>query len=1194
MPRKFANALVAFLLASSAIATAQVAGRLSGTVVDPSGAPIPNASVQLLLSGGSTALVSSTTNSEGIFLFPSLRPESYDVIFEATGFRKNAVRAVKITPSQETPLGSVKLEIGAVTETVEVSASTQVVQTSNAEIASTVTSEQLRRLPTMDRSPMALLLTQAGVSTNNRASSTINGLRVSFVNVTLDGINIQDNFLRDNGLDFQPNRLLLDQVAEVNVGIANNNLSQGGGSAQINFVTPSGSNQYHGSLLWTNRNNALAANSWFNNRDRVAKPFLNQNQFGGSVGGFVVKDKLFFYANYEGLRLRQQSTRNTTILTSDARNGIFTYVAGGQPRKVNLLQTAGLAIDPAAKALIDAVPGPDKINNFRAGDSTETLLRNTAGYSFLNRDNLDRDNITGKVDYYLNAKNNFSGTYTWNRTVDDRPDQSNDFSTAPKVVVDSAPSFMSLTWRWTPTPTTTNELRGGFNLSKVPFITSESFPTALAAGLIFNNPVNTFRAQGRQTDTYNIQDNATTVKGKHTIQYGFQFQKLNVIPYNDAGITPTYTLGVSANSTFGLNSNQLPGISAADLNAANNLLSNVAGLVSASTQTFNVTGRTSGFVNGATERRQFLQSNYSFYGQDSWKVTQRLSLNLGLRYEYYTRLDEKDSLFLLPQGLTSANARSLLLSNATYDFAGSAVDRPWYNADKNNFAPNFGFAYDVFGNGKTAIRGGYSINFVNDQNVASIRNSVATNAGLQATATAAGLVSRLSSPTAVRVPAYKVPRTAADNYAINTQSAQAAVEPDLRTPYVQQYSIGIQQNIKETILEVRYIGNHAVKQFRAFDVNQVNINVPGFMDDFRRAYNNGILAQAAGRGFDPAFNAATAGSQPTPFFNSLPSGGLLTNATIRGLIQTQQPGELASTYQINSLNGNTNFFANPLGLGMNLFANYSHSSYNGLQFDVRRRLRSGVQLQANYSYGKVLSDTSGDSQTRFDPFLDANNGKIERARAIFDVTHIIRANGVYQLPMGKGHSWNPGNPVLSRLVSGWNIGAIMTRQSGSPFSVLSGRGTLNRAGRSTATNTANTSLNKSQLDELIGYRMTGNGPYIINLSAIGTDGRAVAADGVANFNGQAFTQPTAGNIGALQRRYFSGPWNFALDFSAQKVTNITEKQTLEFRMDSTNVLNHPTFDVGGDYTVTSTTFGRIVNTGLAGRRLVQFGLIYRF
>lgn len=1172
----------------------QVSGRLSGSILDPSGAPIPKATVQLFLSGGESAVVAGAANEDGVFVFPSVRPETYDIVIETPGFRKQSVRGVKVTPAQETPIGKIFMALGIVSETIEVTAEVQHIQTSNAEISTTVTNEQLRRLPTLNRSPIALLQTQTGVQTNNRASTTINGMRVSFVNITLDGVNIQDNFLRDNGVDFQPNMLLLDQVAEVNIGTSNNNLSQGGGAAQINFVTPSGSNAYHGSLLWTNRNNALSANSWFNNRDGVARPFLNQNQFGGALGGKIIKDKLFFYGNYEGLRLVQQSTANRTVLTDDARKGIFTYVAGGVAQKVNLLQTAGLTADSAAMALINAMPAASKINNFRVGDSTEGLLRNTAGYSFLVRNNRTRDNITGKLDYYVNSKSSLSGTYSWNRDIVDRPDQSNDYSYVPKVSNTSKPTLLSATWRWSPSASTTNELRGGFNLTQAPFLTSESFPSALASGLLFSNPINTFRAQGRDTNTYNLQDNATTIRGKHNLQYGFQYQLINTTPYNDGGITPTYTLGISTASTFGLNSNQLPGISAADLTTANSLLANVAGLISSASQTFNVTSRDSGFVNGATNIRNFTQANWSGYLQDSWRMNRRLTVVAGLRYEYFTRVDEKNGLFLLPQGLNAGNVRQLLLSNATYDYAGSAVGRPWYSADKNNFAPNVGFSWDLFGTSKTVLRGGYSVSFVNDQNIAALRNNVTTNSGLSSNRTLSGLTSRLSSPTVIPPPSFKVPRTAADNYALDTQGAQGAIDPNLRTPYVNQYSLGIQHDVKDTIIEVRYVGNHAVKQFRAFDLNQVNIGVPGYLDDFKKAYSNGVLAQNAGLGFNPAYNAALSGSQPLPFFtNNLGNGGLLTNATIRSLIQTQQVGDLASTYQVNGLNGSTNFFANPYGLGMNLLANYSHSSYNALQADVRRRMRNGVQLQFNYTYGKVMSDTSGDTQTRFDPFLDANNGSIERARAVFDVTHIIRANGVYELPFGAGHRWTSSNPVISRILSGWNLGATTTRQSGTPFSILSGRGTFNRAARS-ANNTANTNLTKDQLDQIIGYRMTGVGPYIVASSVMGADGRAVAADGAPAFAGQAFFQPTAGNIGGLQRRYFSGPWNFALDFSVQKVTRLTERQTIELRMDSTNIMNHPTFDVTGDYSITSATFGRLTNTGLGSRRLVQFGLIYRF
>jgi len=1185
--------LIASVLVFAASLQAQVSGRMSGRVVDPSGAAIAGANVKLVLADGAAAVVRATTNAEGLFFLSAIRPENYDLVIEAPGFRKESIRQIKVNPQQETSLGAIKLELGAVTEVVEVQGSANIVQTSNAEVSSVITNEQLRRLPAINRSPLAMLYTQAGISTNNRSSTTINGLRPSFVNITLDGINIQDNFTRTNTLDFQPNMLLLDQIAEINVGTSNNNVGLGGGSAQINFITPSGTNKFHGAAIWSNRNNALAANPWFNNRDGVRAPFLNQNQFGGSIGGPIKKDKLFFYVNYEGIRLRQQSLANRTILSNDARNGIFTYVAGGVVRKVNVLQAAGVAIDSAAKALLDQVPGADRINNFRTGDSSEALLRNTAGYSFNIRNNRTRENVTGKSDWYLTPRHSIAGTFIWNKDIVDRSDLANDYSTAPKVSNDSSPRLFSVAWRWTPTATTTNELRGGANLTVAPFATSEKFPNALVGGLLYSNPINTFRAQGRETNTYNLLDNATTVKGKHTLQYGFQFQRMYVAPYNDAGITPTYTLGISPTNPLGLNSNQLPGISAADLGAANALLANLAGLVSAYTQTFNITSRDSGFVSGAAERREFLQSNWALYLQDTWKARRRLSANFGVRFDYFSILDEKNSLVLQPRDL-GGNGITALLGNPTYDFAGKAAGRPIYNTDKNNFAPSIGFAWDVFGNGKTAVRGGYSINFVNDENIVAIRNNLNTNNGLTASPTVTNLVARLSNLPAVRPAVYKVPRTPADNFALNVQNAQGVVDPNLRTPYVQQYSFGIQQDIKGSILEIRYVGNHGVKQFRAFDYNQVNIAVPGFLDDFRRAYNNGILAQAANRGFDPAFNAAIAGSQPTPFFNRLPSGGLLNNATIRGLIQTNQIADLATTYQVNGLNGDVNFFPSPYGLGMNLFTNYSHSSYNGLQADLRRRFRNGLQLQSNYTYAKVMSDAAGDGQARFEAFLDINNGKIERARVPFDVTHIIRANGVYELPFGKGHSWNPSNAVASRIVSGWNLGSVMVWQSGTPFSVLSGRGTFNRAARAGGTNTAITALNKSQLDEIIGFRQTGSGPYIVAASAIGPDGRGVNADGAAAFQGQVFFQPGAAQIGTLQRRYFSGPWNFAYDLSVQKVTQIRESHSIELRIDAQNVFNHPTFDVGGDHTLTSTQFGRITGTGFAGRRLVQLTGTYRF
>src|SRR4051812_36906905 len=369
--------LSAFVLSTGLYA--QVNGRLSGSVIDSSGSAIPGAVVTLTLSGGAKAALRGQTTSDGLFSFPAVRPETYDISVESQGFTRQVVRGVVVDPGREIAVPVIHMEVGSIAETVEISSTAEAVQTANAENSVSLSNAEVRKLPIVNRSPISLIGTQAGVSSNGHASgnTVINGQRGSFANVTLDGINIQDNYLRTNGLDFQPNLLLLDQVSELTVTTSNAGASASGGSAQVVFNTPSGSNRFSGSLIWANRNNAFAANTWFNNRDGIALPFLNQNQVGGALGGPIKKDKLFFYVNYEAFRLRQQSSQNRTILTADARNGIFTYRdTANVVRKVNILQAVGVSADTTMQKLLSAVPGPEKINNYRLGDSRDDLQRN--------------------------------------------------------------------------------------------------------------------------------------------------------------------------------------------------------------------------------------------------------------------------------------------------------------------------------------------------------------------------------------------------------------------------------------------------------------------------------------------------------------------------------------------------------------------------------------------------------------------------------------------------------------------------------------------------------------------------------------------------------------------------------------------------------------------------------------------------
>jgi hypothetical protein len=1159
---------------------------VTGTVVDPSGAAVPGAAVSLQLSGGGgTSLFTARTNASGVFDIASIPPNTYDIVIEAKGFLKLVVEKLVVDPTRVTDVRTLKLGLATASQTVEVSEANTTVQTTSSDVSTTISRTQIQDLPTMNRSPLGFLQTQAGIN-DARGTTTVNGQRSTYVNVTLDGINIQDNFIRTNDMDFLPNLLLLDQVAEVTVSASNSDASASGGSSQVNFVTPSGTNQYHGSLYWSNRNSKLAANSFFNNKAGTPIPHLNQNQIGGKVGGFIIKNKLFYYINYEAYRQKQQTTENYTVLTPNARNGIFTESNGTQ---VNVLNTMGVSQNSIMQGILAKVP--TAFNNFNVGDSSAALLRNTAGYQFNVRDNRTRDNITGKLDYNLSTKNSLSATLIYNRDILDRPDEDATFDTVPSVTNDDVTRLLSIGWRYNPLPSLTNEARFGFNLAPALFVAQPTGLPFFVTGMSFTNPLNTFLSQGRYTDTYNWSDKAAWIHGNHSLQFGFTAQKVTIRAYNYASIVPSYALGFGTGNQ-GLVASQLPGASSSDVSSANTLLATQAGYLNTDTQLFNVTSRTSGYVNQAPNLRNYLFSNYASYVTDTWHVKRGLTATLGVHWDHYTPVDEKDSLALLPVLENGNPIATLLDPNLVLNFAGSAVGRPWYSPSWHEFAPNLGLAWDPFGDGKTAIRAGYSINFVDDNLAYALSNSaVSTNSGLATTVANAGLKGFISStPPALTVPTFQVPRTLAQNYALAPSSnAVAMPDPGLTTPYVQQWNISVEHSYKNVLFNVRYVGNHGVKEIRGLDYNQVVIS--GMLPAFLQAQNNGFLAQTKTGSFNPVYNSAIAGSVPTPYFNAMPNGGYLTNSTVIGYLQTGAIGELGNFYQYNGINGSNNYYRNPNTLGANLLQNYSSSTYNALVLEATKRMSNGLAFQANYVFSKNLSDSQGAQGTDFEPILDMNNPKIEKARvAGIDITDVFKANFTYNLPMGNHHKLS-GNSVVNKVIGDWNVAGIFTLQSGTPYSILSGRATLNRSSRST-NNTADTSLTLGQLKDAFQLRMTGNGPYAVAASALGSDGRAVAPDGTAAFTGQIFTEPGAGTIGTMQKAMLNAPGVWNLDFMISKEIKIHESKSVQFRMDSTNFFNHTTWYVG-DQTLTSTTFGKITSQ-YYGNRLIQFSLYLKF
>jgi hypothetical protein len=634
--------------------------------------------------------------------------------------------------------------------------------------------------------------------------------------MTLDGINIQDNYLRDNGLDYNPNRLL---------------------TGQMTLVTPNGNSAASGGSCWYNRNSRFAANDWFNNRSGVAQPRRNRNQAGASMDEPIVKDKLFFYVNYEAVRTNRQQPSTATVQTDDARNGIFTCTLRGVATRVNLPKQ-----EPAASA----------INTFSVGDSTPAILKNTAGYRFNQSGDEVRDNVTARCDYNFSAKHVFRTSYIWNRDNTDRPGLETDFSVIPRITNPNHSHSLSANWRWTPAATLTNELRGGFNL---------------VTGRLFTNPVTETPPQGRATNTYALCDNAALQYGQHFIQFGFHMQRIRVHAYNDAGILPAYSLAMGTGRQAFVRS-EFAGIGGCDLATANALPATLGGYIDGYRQTFNVTSRTSGYQAGAGTVRNLKLSEYDLYVQDNRK--------------------------LLPV-LQNGDARQTLLSNATPGFAGASAGRPWHKRELTAFAPNIGLAWGVFGTGRTSVRAGYLISYLNDQASSAPRSIAEANSGLVGLSPATGLSGRVGTGLpSVAPPVYKVPLTVADNYAGNPFNTVGLISPDLKTPDVRQYSAGIQHEVFHTVFEARYVGNHVVKACRAFDHNQVVIQDNGFLADFRTAQNIGNLAPAKNGPFGKGRLAVPlralkkavedwslggiAGWQPGAPFSILPGYGTLNRA----------------------------------------------------------------------------------------------------------------------------------------------------------------------------------------------------------------------------------------------------------------------------------------------------------------------------
>ena len=1236
MMRRLTSGILIFLLLASVPAFGQgTRGSLSGIAKDPNGAAISDASVTLKLAGTNEEF-KATTNSQGVFSFPSLAPGRYSLTVEASGFKTTELTEVNIEVAQPAKV-DVNLEIGAVTEQVTVTGTAQeVINTSSPTLSKTITAKQVQDLPLLSRNPLDLARLQAGLAVNGTdvRNASVQGLRGNATNVTQDGINAMDNFVKGSSF-FAISSPSLNATSEFSITVGTVGSDAGRGVAQVSLVTPAGSNGFRGGVFYQHRNDALNANTFFNNATNTPKAILRQHFFGVQSSGPVWipklydgRNKSFWFFSYEGFRENFNATRNRTVLTEPARAGIYRYVgANGAITSVNLLSLGNFhSLNPLTTAQLNAMPAA---NNELIGDQL-----NTAGFRFnvLGTDPSDRYN--GRFDQQLWdsekwGSHKFEFTYhhgdflltpdTFNGLEAPFPGGQNAFQASQRVLWSAAVHS-------TFGAHMTNEARVGRQYAPVGFL-RDSQPTQFFINLASTTDFdNTFMSQGRDTQLWQGVDNFSLVKGAHTFRMGADVQSVSAISTNDAGINQIINIGSNSSNPDGLATGNFPNLPSGSagtsiFNNARTIYRDLVGLLNTSTQTFNITSPSSGFVTGATRSREFLYRDVSFYFQDAWKMKRNFTFNYGLRYEFLGVPTLPDGLGIQitnfndifgvggPGNLFNPNSTAGKAS-ATLDFVSGETGKGLYKNDWNNFAPFIGFAYSpnfesgplhwIFGGeGRSSIRAGYSISYLRDgfTVVSNALGTGTTNPGLIATAaqnTPTGVLTSEGVP--LITPVFKIPITSAENFASSSGNGLWAFDPNLRTPYVQQWSIGIEREITSNMaIEVRYAANHAIKIFRALDYNEANIFENGFLQEFLNAQKN--LAANNNTSFAPGATGI-----PLPIFTKLFTGvsnsSGFGSSTFIANLQQNNIGAMANTlafsntYRASRANLPPAFFVtNPNAAFARVLGNFSYSKYHSLQVELRRRFSSGLQFQANYTLARTLNDGTGtvNNQSTLESSRTLRNFGLDYQNSDQDQRHRFVANVVYDLPFGTGRRYLNGTwAPLRKAIEGWTIGTIVTYQTGTPWYVTSGRSSFNQF--NSGNNSAQLgSMTFEQFKSELGVFRTPVGVFFINPRNLNITTNSSGELTSARLKPGIFVQPDVGKFGNFPMNSLFRPNFTQTDFSLAKRTYFSERGNVEFRMTVFNAFNHANFTIGNQ-SFDATTFGRITGTTGTSERQISFNL----
>jgi hypothetical protein len=1205
--------------------------RVTGVVQDANGGTVVGAAVTLTNEATGVSFTSQTSDS-GTYSFDLVQVGKYSLTVEKQGFKKALSKSNAVNVNQPTTI-NVSLEPGGVAETVTVVASAEQVQTSTSgNIGSTIEQKTLEALPivgTRGRNPLDLLNFQPGVvfGGNTGGAVNVNGSRDRAFNFTLDGIDINES--TSGGSNFTPLRPNPDSVQEFQIVTSNFTAELGRSSgAQVTLVTRSGTNTFHGNAFEYYRTPGLDAASYPITIAKLPKDQFVQHIFGGSVGGPIIKNKAFFFTNLQLLRAYDTALVTRTVYTAAARTGVFRYVLQGQnapdgassplvpsvngvgaplfgacpsplpsplPATLRCIQTyniatnpSGTGIDPTLAAFINSQPLP---NNFTTGDGL-----NTAGFNFSSPQHEKQYDFVTKIDYKFRENNLIYGRYAQG-SQSSLGDSANGgrpiFPDSPNFV-DTArtPKNLAINWRWSPTAKLTNEFIFGLSKFFFSFATPQPDPNLPFTFINIATANTNFTYNARGVRTLQYIDNLTFLQGSHTLRGGinFRFNLHKDDRSNVAGsaIEPMVTLsGTAGFAGFALPTSGATSINANDLVRLQNTIVDELGKVGTVSQAFVAAGNT--FAPAGT--RWLNEASYpelDFYFQDNWRFRPNLVFDLGLRME--TKLHP------------SVNGRTILIPNQPVRLGGAPSNTlQWVEGDvfknANVLLPSVGFAWDPFKSGKTSLRGNYRIasdriatflfgssifQSTPGNNVGVTNSNFGQGGGLYRNLAPvyAGLVPT-STPAALRQPA-----------SFGTGSI-SAVDPDLGFPQVHEWSLSFEREISNNVIEVNYIGKHAVHLLGAYNVNQANIfaAVPGVAEtNFLDAFNR---IRADGNYNSPYMNRIMTGSAAnnggTARFRALNTTAITQGSVgAAALVVSQRTCQAAEVTAAVCTNAQLNQRLLDLaGLpfllqsypqftgGLNVFDSNDYSNYHGLQFILKRRINNGLGFQIGYTYATSKDNRSwdpslstvstGSVQAASSTPFDLRDRSLNYTYSDFDRRHVFQGTYTYELPFGKEKRFGANLASgLRYLISGWQTAGTIIWMSGRPFTVYSGVNTVSNVVQSTAD-------------------CAGCARDMGSLVLEGNPARNFWFDAADR---ALFSVPAPGSIGSSGRNFFLAPTYFQWDAALSRTFRITEKVSFDLRFDARNVLNHPSFD-NPTAVINSSIFGRINDAVTNNARRIQ-------